>query len=78
MAHASKGVEQALFRGATLTIENPKYRDVVGRLAEVLLDRDLSPCDLTIESLEVRYRHASRNSGPGARYRGTRWDGKRP
>jgi nicotinate-nucleotide pyrophosphorylase (carboxylating) len=52
-------IEQALFRGGTLTIKNPKYRDAVGALIEVLMCADLAPCDLTVESLGIKDKHAS-------------------
>jgi nicotinate-nucleotide pyrophosphorylase (carboxylating) len=52
-------VEQALFRGGTLTIKNPKYRDAVGSLVEVLLHTDLGLCDLTVASLGIKDERAS-------------------
>jgi nicotinate-nucleotide pyrophosphorylase (carboxylating) len=52
-------IEQALFRGATLTMENPSYRHAVGTLVEVLLRGDLAPRDLTVESLGIRDQCAS-------------------
>jgi len=52
-------IEQALFRGGTLTIENPNYRDAVGALTEVLLRVDLAPCDLTVKSLGIHDKHTS-------------------
>jgi len=47
-------VEQALFRGATLTIDNLIYHDAVRALTELLLRSDLAPCDLTVESLGMK------------------------
>src|SRR6202034_457103 len=52
-------IEQALFRGGTLTIDNPQYRDVVVTLTEVLLRADLAPCDLTVKSLGLKDKRAS-------------------
>jgi hypothetical protein len=36
-------VEQAFFRGGVLGMKNPKYRDLVRGLVEVLLGSDLGP-----------------------------------
>lgn len=47
-------MEQALFRGATLTIDNLIYHDAVRALTELLLRSDLAPCDLTVESLGMK------------------------
>jgi nicotinate-nucleotide pyrophosphorylase (carboxylating) len=44
-------IEQALFRGAGLTLENPAYRRSVGTLLEALLQDDLAGGDLTAQSL---------------------------
>jgi len=41
----------ALFRGATLTLENSRYLDAVSRLTGELLRSDLEPADLTTEAL---------------------------
>lgn len=43
--------EQALFLGAPLTLENPKYLGAVRALTDLLLKEDLSPCDLTVKAL---------------------------
>lgn len=52
-------IEQALFRGGTLTIENPKYCDAIRALTETLLCADLAPRDLTVASLGIRGKRAS-------------------
>jgi nicotinate-nucleotide pyrophosphorylase len=51
-------IEQALFRGNTLMIENPKYRDAVRTLTEVVLHADLATPDWTVESLGMSDRPA--------------------
>jgi nicotinate-nucleotide pyrophosphorylase (carboxylating) len=51
-------LEQALFRGATLTLENPKYRDAVRSLTDLLLRADLASRDLTATALGIASRHA--------------------
>jgi len=43
--------EQALFRGAGLTLENAEYRDTVRTLTETLLRGDLAPRDLTVAAM---------------------------
>ncbi len=43
----------ALFRGATLTLENPRYLDAVSRLTDALLRSDVEPADLTTEALSL-------------------------
>ena len=52
-------IEQALFRGGTLTIENPNYRDAVGALTKVLLRGDLAQGDLTVKSLGIEGKSTS-------------------
>jgi nicotinate-nucleotide pyrophosphorylase (carboxylating) len=52
-------IEQALFRGGSLTMENRKYREAVGTLTEVLLRADLAPRDLTVESLGIKDKRTS-------------------
>jgi nicotinate-nucleotide pyrophosphorylase (carboxylating) len=46
-------VEQALFRGGKLTLDNPEYRDTVRTLTETLLRDDLAPRDLTVTALGI-------------------------
>lgn len=46
-------VEQALFRGGSLTLDNPRYRHAVSTFVEGLLRDDLAPRDLTVEALEI-------------------------
>jgi nicotinate-nucleotide pyrophosphorylase len=53
-ATRERRIVQALFRGGTLTIENPKYCDAVRALTEPLLHADLAPRDLTVASLGIR------------------------
>jgi nicotinate-nucleotide pyrophosphorylase (carboxylating) len=50
--------EQALFRGAGLTLDHPEYRDVVRTFTETLLQADLAPRDLTVAALGIKGRHA--------------------
>lgn len=45
--------ENAFFRGAALTLRNPRYRTTFFGLAETLLRDDLSPNDLTIKALGI-------------------------
>jgi len=52
-------IEQALFRGGSLTLENPEYRHTVRTITDELLLADLSPSDLTAKALGIRDRHAS-------------------
>src|SRR5579863_9999597 len=51
--------EHALFRGASLTLENPVYLAAVDSLTNMLLRDDLEPRDLTVEALAL-------GSEPGA------------
>jgi nicotinate-nucleotide pyrophosphorylase (carboxylating) len=44
-------IKKALFRGASLTLDHPEYRDVVRIFTEVLLRADLAPRDLTVAAL---------------------------
>jgi nicotinate-nucleotide pyrophosphorylase (carboxylating) len=46
----------ALFRGATLTLENSRYLDAVSRLTGELLRTDLEQADLTTEALGLENR----------------------
>jgi nicotinate-nucleotide pyrophosphorylase (carboxylating) len=46
-------LEQALFRGASLTLENPEYLTTVRTLTDMLLRTDLTPGDLTVEALRL-------------------------
>jgi nicotinate-nucleotide pyrophosphorylase (carboxylating) len=50
--------ENALFRGASLTLDHAEYRDTVRAFAEVLLRADLAPRDLTVAALGIRRGHA--------------------
>jgi len=43
--------EKALFRGASLTLDNAEYRDAVRTFTEALLRADLAPRDLTVAAL---------------------------
>ncbi len=52
-------IEQALFRGRSLTLENPAYCHAVRTLTETLLQDDFGPGDLTAKSLGLKDRHAS-------------------
>jgi nicotinate-nucleotide pyrophosphorylase (carboxylating) len=52
-------LEQALYRGSVLTLENPEYLQVVGTFTEALLRVDLTPRDLTVEALGIRDEPAS-------------------
>jgi len=52
-------VEEALFRGGTLTLENARYREAVRTLSEALLLDDIGRGDLTTKSLEIRERDVS-------------------
>jgi nicotinate-nucleotide pyrophosphorylase (carboxylating) len=49
-------IEQALFRGGALTLENARYRQTVRALTEVLLQDDLAPGDLTAKALGIQER----------------------
>ena len=50
--------EKALFRGASLTLDHPGYRDTVRALTEALLRDDLAPRDLTVAALGVSGGHS--------------------
>jgi nicotinate-nucleotide pyrophosphorylase (carboxylating) len=50
--------EQALFRGADLTLEHSEYRETVRGFAGSLLRDDLSPRDLTVAALGFKGRNA--------------------
>jgi nicotinate-nucleotide pyrophosphorylase (carboxylating) len=52
-------IERALFRGGTLTLENPAYCRAVRIFTDVLMKTDLGPEDLTAKALGMRERHAS-------------------
>lgn len=52
-------VEKALFRGASLTLDNPRYRHAVSAVVELLLRDDLATRDLTVEALEIEDRCSS-------------------
>jgi nicotinate-nucleotide pyrophosphorylase (carboxylating) len=47
-------LEKALFRGASLTLENPGYRHAVCTFIEVLLQTDSVARDLTVEALGIK------------------------
>jgi nicotinate-nucleotide pyrophosphorylase (carboxylating) len=51
--------EQALFRGSSLTLNNPTYRENVRTMLDVLLATDIGPCDLTVAALRFPGRHAT-------------------
>lgn len=46
-------VEQALFRGANLKLENPVYRSAFRSIIDALVLADLAPSDITFESLGI-------------------------
>jgi nicotinate-nucleotide pyrophosphorylase (carboxylating) len=50
--------EKALFRGASLTLDHPEYRDTVRTFTEALLHADLAPRDLTVAALGMNGGHA--------------------
>lgn len=50
--------EQALFRGGSLTLDHPEYRDTVRTFTETLLHADLAPRDLTVAALGISGRYA--------------------
>jgi nicotinate-nucleotide pyrophosphorylase (carboxylating) len=52
-------IEQALFRGGTLTLDNPAYRQAVCTFTETLLKADLASGDLTARALGLKDRSAS-------------------
>ncbi len=52
-------VEQALFRGGSLTLENSEYEQLVRAFTDALLRTDLAPGDLTVEALELENQPAS-------------------
>ncbi len=52
-------LEAALFRGASLTLENPDYAAAVRSLTDMLLLTDLAPCDLTVDALSLEPKPAS-------------------
>jgi nicotinate-nucleotide pyrophosphorylase (carboxylating) len=52
-------IEQALFRGDSLTLDNPAYVHAVRTLTSVLLQTDLTSEDLTAKALGMRERNAS-------------------
>jgi nicotinate-nucleotide pyrophosphorylase (carboxylating) len=52
-------VEQALFRGGSLTLDNPRYRHAVSAFVEQLLHDDVAPRDLTIEALGIKENRSS-------------------
>jgi nicotinate-nucleotide pyrophosphorylase (carboxylating) len=47
-------IEQALFRGAALTLLNPDYVREVRALTDMLLRADVNPNDLTVAALEIQ------------------------
>ncbi len=52
-------IEQALFRGGSLTLDNPAYCHAVRAITESLVQTDLAPEDLTAKALEMEERFAS-------------------
>ena len=52
-------LEAALFRGASLTLENPDYAAAVRSLTDMLLHTDLAPSDLTVDALTFEPKAAS-------------------
>jgi nicotinate-nucleotide pyrophosphorylase (carboxylating) len=51
-------IAKALFRGGSLTLENPVYRRVLRSLLDALLIPDLAPRDLTVAALGIKSRAA--------------------
>ena len=47
-------IEQALFRGGDLTLDNPKYRHAATAFFEWLLRDDVAPRDLTVAALHIK------------------------
>jgi nicotinate-nucleotide pyrophosphorylase (carboxylating) len=52
-------IEQALFRGGSLTLDNPAYCQAVRAITESLVQTDLAPEDLTARALGMKNRFAS-------------------
>jgi len=52
-------IEQALFRGENLTLQNPEYAAGVRSLTDMLLLTDLAPSDLTMDALALEPAAAS-------------------
>lgn len=52
-------IEQALFRGGSLTLDNPSYSCAVHTITESLVQTDLGLEDLTAKALETKDRFAS-------------------
>jgi nicotinate-nucleotide pyrophosphorylase (carboxylating) len=52
-------IEQALFRGRSLNLDNPVYCDAVRAITESLVQTDIDPEDLTARALEIEERFAS-------------------
>jgi nicotinate-nucleotide pyrophosphorylase (carboxylating) len=52
-------IEQALFCGQSLTLENPVYRHVVRTVTDLLVQTDLAGEDLTARALEMKHRFRS-------------------
>jgi nicotinate-nucleotide pyrophosphorylase (carboxylating) len=52
-------IEQALFRGGSLTLGNPLYCHAVRAITESLVQADLAPGDLTARALEMKDRFVS-------------------
>ncbi|HKQ86093.1 MAG TPA: carboxylating nicotinate-nucleotide diphosphorylase [Candidatus Acidoferrales bacterium] len=50
--------EQALFRGASLTLGNTEYRDAVRPLLDSLLEADTAPRDITVDALRLPRKQA--------------------
>ena len=48
-------IEQALFRGANLTLNNPDYARAVRAITDELLRADFSPRDLTVAAVGIGY-----------------------
>jgi nicotinate-nucleotide pyrophosphorylase (carboxylating) len=54
-------LEQAMFRGAQLTIENPEYAQFVQSLVDTLIEADLKPRDITVAALGIANYKAEAN-----------------
>jgi nicotinate-nucleotide pyrophosphorylase (carboxylating) len=52
-------LERALFRGGSLTLQNPGYLQEVRTLTEALLRMDSTSRDLTVEALEIKSKRVS-------------------
>ena len=54
IATREQRIEEALFRGASLTLQNLAYAEEVQSIVDALLRVDTKPKDLTVEALEIK------------------------